>query len=104
MNRSTSPQLPVTGCAMSDDGDMYVDDIGRIFCSAHRRAVCHSCFYNFEIMNSMAEERAGLRKCVDHVPWLRDAHEYASACMQGSSSSSADLEAWQPLARALAVL
>ena len=49
---------------MSDDGDMYVDDIGRIFCSAHRRAVCHSCFYNFEIMNSMAEERAGLRKCV----------------------------------------
>jgi hypothetical protein len=54
---------------MSDDGDMYVDDIGRIFCSAHRRAVCHSCFYNFEIMNSMAEERAGLRKCVMCPTW-----------------------------------
>jgi hypothetical protein len=65
-----------TGCAMSDDGDMYVDDIGRIFCSAHRRAVCHSCFYNFEIMNSMAEERAGLRKCVMFECALPAQHAY----------------------------
>ena len=45
--------LAVTDCVM--ERDTYVDDIGRIFCLAHKRAICHICCFNFEMMNEMAE-------------------------------------------------
>ena len=42
--------------------DHYTDDIGRCFCSKHHRSTCHECCLAFDLMNKMAEERAGLRK------------------------------------------
>ena len=56
--------LAVTDCVM--ERDTYVDDIGRIFCLAHKRAICHICCFNFEMMNEMAEANAGLRKHVNY--------------------------------------
>ena len=44
------------------DDDMYCDEIGRSFCTAHKREVCHECCYDFTAVNRVAEVGAGLRK------------------------------------------
>jgi hypothetical protein len=43
-------------------GDVYTDEIGRCYCSAHRRDSCHECFLDFVMPNEMVEAQAGLRK------------------------------------------
>ena len=45
-----------------EEDDMYTDDVGRCFCAKHRKVKCSHCFYDFTIMNEMAEVNAGLRK------------------------------------------
>ena len=42
--------------------DHYNDEIGRCYCSAHRRDSCHECCMDFTMMNEMTEVQAGLRK------------------------------------------
>ena len=47
---------------MEDDDDMWFDEVGRSFCKAHRREVCHDCGFVFDFMNRQTEIHAGLRK------------------------------------------
>lgn len=42
--------------------ETYKDEIGRMFCTKHRREICHECCYDFADMNRMYEEDAGLRQ------------------------------------------
>ncbi len=48
--------------ALSKMSDIINDEIGRCFCKAHNREVCHICCMSFDCPNRLAEERAGLRK------------------------------------------
>lgn len=57
--------------------DNYLDDIDRMFCSAHDRDHCHVCCVDFRPMNKAAEERAGLRK--EETPVEQAAAMYATA-------------------------
>jgi hypothetical protein len=43
-------------------GNVYRDEIGRCYCSAHRRDRCHECCLDFVKSNEMTEAQAGLRK------------------------------------------
>jgi hypothetical protein len=42
--------------------DIIVDDVGRTFCSKHRKARCNICCMDFEFMNEDAARHAGLRR------------------------------------------
>ena len=48
--------------ALSKGEDHYVDEFNRCFCTVHRRASCHVCCLDFQMMNEMMEEECGLRK------------------------------------------
>jgi hypothetical protein len=53
------------------------DEIGRIFCKAHRREVCYECCMMFDWQNRQIEEDAGLRKKKSEAE--KAAREYAIA-------------------------
>jgi hypothetical protein len=57
------------------------DDIGRMFCKEHRRAVCHVCGFDFQMMNEDVEANAGLRKKKSEVEQVAEDFEAASVSL-----------------------
>ena len=53
-----------------DDGDMCTDEVGRCFCSIHKRDMCHECGADYREMNEYAEMRAGLRPQISRLDEL----------------------------------
>ena len=52
------------------DNDVFHDELDRLFCMGHRRALCHECGYDFRQTNEMIEVDAGLRKARSRVEVL----------------------------------
>ena len=62
---------------------MINDEIGRCFCKAHNREVCHICCYNFEPTNRMAEENAGLIKKRTEIEETAESYAIAKCSLKG---------------------
>lgn len=64
------------------------DEIGRSFCRAHGREVCHDCFTFFSYQNRDAEEEAGLIK--KKTPWEAAAEDHVLATTTLSAAEDLD--------------
>ena len=51
---------------------VFEDKIGRLYCDAHRLAFCNTCAVDFEYMNKLTEQDAGITKKDTEVEWLAE--------------------------------
>ena len=70
---ATTEPIAVSGAAGVATGlgsDTFTDEVGRLFCAAHRRAVCHECCLDFRLVNEHTEAHKGLRKAPSRAETL----------------------------------
>ena len=66
--------------------DTYVDDIGRMFCTKHKRATCHDCCFDFAEMNESMEVDVGLRKPKSEVEQVAEELAVANFSLRGMAT------------------
>lgn len=63
--------------------DITHDDIGRIYCKAHHREICHECCMAFDMQNRIIEEEKGLIKKKTEVEKAAQDKAIAYVALQG---------------------
>lgn len=61
-------------------GDLWYDEIGRMFCDIHRREECNQCYVDYSPMNRQVEIDLGMRKPPTEIQTLAEQH---TMCVNG---------------------